>query len=272
MSESNPVTEGIKAAGQIVPDVYKDAVQPAAQASGHALGTLMNVFNLLLAPLERAQIRSQDKTDRLRQKLAEGFEEIPPERRVEPPLEVVGPALEKLKYVTDKELQDMFVGLLLSSMDSDRQAATHPAFVRVIDELSPFDAWMLRQIYAMNFSFAIRHIESEDFMIGDKGGYRLSSYIPCGIIQQGDTSVFDKSRQSMENLVRLGLINLALDDSDKQMLKTLLSGNNVFVMGDDYAFIKSINNMNELLHFYGIKNISLSVLGYDFCRTCIPNS
>jgi len=144
-------TEGIKQVGQVVPDVYKDAVQPAAQAGGHALGTLMNAFNMLLAPLERAQLRSEAKTERLRQELARGFEEIPEERRVEPPLEIVGPALESLKYVEDETLQDMFVQLLIASMDSERQSMAHRAFVKILEELSPSEARALSFISSNAF-------------------------------------------------------------------------------------------------------------------------
>lgn len=98
-------------------------VQPAAKASGQALGTLMNVFNLLLAPLERAHIRSQDKTDRLRKKLEDGADDIPLESRVEVPLDISGPALEAMKYTTDMSLEDLFIALLLAAMNKETQAA-----------------------------------------------------------------------------------------------------------------------------------------------------
>ena len=144
---------GIEKVGE---PLYKDAVQPAAQAGGHALGTLMNVFNLLFAPLERANMRSQAKTERLRRELEKGYEEIPEKQRVEPPLEVVGPALESMKYVEDEKLQKMFIELLLASMDSERQGRSHRAFVKILEEINSLEAKMVRAIAEEEFAIYAR--------------------------------------------------------------------------------------------------------------------
>lgn len=201
------IIEGIKVVGQVVPDVYRDAVQPTAQASGHALGILMNVFNLLLAPLERAQIRSESKTERLRRELAKGFEEIPIERQQEPPLEIIGPALETLKYVEDEVLQNMFVKLLLSSMNSETQSSTHQAFVKIISELSSFDAAMLKRIYAEDIRYAY---EKNVDGIGI-----ICTFTPPGSYTQDEILV----QRSLDNFERLNLIRI-------------VKGYNVVFMGD----------------------------------------
>jgi len=242
-------TEAIKAVGQ---DVYRDAVQPAAQAGGHALGTLMNAFNMLLAPLERAQLRSEAKTERLRQELTDGFKEIPEERRVEPPLEIVGPTLESLKYVTDEELQKLFVQLLVSSMDSKQQSATHRAFVKVLQELNPVEAKMIKQATDNEMTIAVTfesltddtedHLDivvpfaactsdilSLDFEWDEESNaayyYRTNRFSELFVYERG-----------LENLTRLGLIEInqvgkefltdvlpaLLEKSDMGFLRTFL--------------------------------------------------
>ena len=232
--------EGITKAVEVVGEgIVLPAVQPSAQAGGKALGTLMNAFNLLFAPLERAHLRSEAKTERLRRELAKGFEEIPPERQVEPPLEVVGPALESLKYVEDETLQDMYTSLLLSTMDSETQLAAHPAFVRIISELSPFDAKNLKEIYeTIVFS-----------------GRPLSLYSN----PPDDGSVY---RRSLDNFERLKLIRV---DSDlENFVRCSLSDyERTIRLGAPVALMQTPDI---------IKYIEMTNFGQDFCSTCIPKS
>jgi len=280
------ITEGIKAVGK---EVYAD-VRPPVEAAGHALGTLMNVFNLLLAPLERAQIRSQDKTDRLRQKLAEGFEEIPPERRVEPPLEIIGPALETLKYVEDETLQDMFANLLIAAMDRETQGQTHKAFVKIIEELSSYDAWLLKKIYEDESHIAIKH----DEILFQEPYKDLSSFIPFSVIRatcELEENVIGDAERSMDNLVRLRLIELMrvndmyikLAVLDEKAQKKYFLGTLKKHRAEHIEFIELLREsygywedgcvpLDEFISSLETSVIRLSAFGLDFCTACIPKS
>jgi len=291
-------TEGVKQVGQVVPDVYKDAVQPAAQAGGKALGTLMNAFNMLLAPLERAQLRSEAKTERLRQELAKGFEEIPEERRVEPPLEIVGPALESLKYVTDEKLQNTFVQLLLASMDSNKQSRVHRAFVKIIEEINPIEAKMLKEINEGIFSIVVavrtygylrpkrvywvplycaQSIGLDNFL----GGYITQ------LEKRPSVRNFDFYGTSLDNFERLNLIkavecnSAALKDFLKDIipLDSLYFGSAMahidFEYSNDLDIVAHILNENIFTRedvdrmTIEMKQIQLTNFGRDFCQICI---
>jgi len=267
-------TKAIEVVGKDLCDgVVLPIVQPAAQASGHALGTLMNVFNLLLAPLERAQIRSQDKTDRLRRKLAEGADDIPPEQLVEVPLEVSGTVLEIMKYVTNESLEDMFVQLLLSAMNSDTQAAVHPSFAMIINELSPYDAWMLKQFYETKNEIAIRN-PIINMKKDGSGTYLVISHIPFYSLSLADHDKI-KIGRSIDNLIRLKLINLV------RVRKVYLKK---FVLGDEAVsdeqlrrFIEHIqhnlewsgDSIDDFLEQIDSRHIILTSFGLDFCESCI---
>jgi len=273
-----------EAAKEIIKPAYEDLAQPAAQASGKALGTLMNAFNLLLAPLERANLRSEAKTERLRQELAKGFEEIPPERRVEPPLEVVGPALESLKWVEDETLQDMFVKLLTSAMDSKKQSKTHRAFVKVIDRMSSFDAKILEMISNGDILFARVN--------KDETTPELRNFIPFAFFQNGMRSNHLVER-SLENLLGLKLISVnELNQRGTQQI--ILDCINAYMEPEyletcpkDYAnilsFVKEEYSSTFPFDFRSIAyilnreietdlpiaEISFTRFGSDFCSTCI---
>jgi len=286
-------TKGIEVVGE---KLYDDAVQPPAQAAGHALGTLMNVFNVLFAPLERAHIRSEAKTERLRRELEKGFEEIPEENRVEPPLEVVGPAMEVLKYVTDETLQDMFVKLLLSSMDSKKQPATHPAFVKIINELSPYDASLLKELFGNKYKIAAK-------------AWGASQQVPVLLCKQGFDTAIDAST-SLDNLLRLKLIKLnriekddfiaiimedktsvdeffavlnkeigMLDKAFAIDIKNELSADECSIKYELKSFLSQMNNTDssqidktylEVFHeLYEPTYIRITYFGINFCTTCI---
>ena len=79
---TNPIEPIIvDAAKTLANPIYEDAVQPAMKASGKAVGTIVNCLNMLLAPLERAQLASAAKTEAFRKSLEEKYEQIPVDRR-----------------------------------------------------------------------------------------------------------------------------------------------------------------------------------------------
>jgi uncharacterized protein YciU (UPF0263 family) len=249
-----------------VPDVYKDAVQPAAQAGGHALGTLMNAFNMLLAPLERAQLRSEAKTERLRQELAKGFEEIPEERRVEPPLEVIGPALESLKYVEDETLQDMFAQLLIAAMDSERQHRAHRAFVKIIAELSPNDAQILKQIYDNKLRIAIK---DTIYKIDEYSPLATDSYIPISLKNDYDYDEDSLISSCIDNLLRLKIIDIT-HMTYKQFAFNFEKEENILLSQYLEAWSEKIGyDINETWEQFEPSLITITSFGFDFCMACI---
>jgi hypothetical protein len=127
--------------------VYQDAVQPVAKEMGRALGTLGGVINMALAPLSAMvygyETIKQELTSRLEKRLVHTL----PENIIAPKLQVVGPLLDKYKYVHDnEELSSMFVNLLSNAMDKDQVQKAHPSFVNVISELSPDEARLIKII------------------------------------------------------------------------------------------------------------------------------
>lgn len=74
--------------------------------------------------------------------------EVPPERRsTPPPLQMLGPIFEKIKYRDDKGiLYELFEELLARSIDSKRVIEAHPSFIYIISQLSHDEAIMLFEL------------------------------------------------------------------------------------------------------------------------------
>lgn len=72
---------------------------------------------------------------------------MPEQRYVEAPAEIVGPAIEKMKYIDEKSLLwQMFEELLTRSVDKEAVSQSHPAFVHIISQLSRDEAFILAKL------------------------------------------------------------------------------------------------------------------------------
>src|SRR5699024_2908544 len=142
-----------------------------------------------------------------KESLKEEISEMPLKHQQEPKLSVNGSALESTKYyIEDEKLRGLFINLISKAMDDRYNDDVNHAFVDIIKQLSPADAYFLKKInfntlpaarYLLKFE-NIRYIYLNDyFMIDDFFNSKQSSI-------------------SLNNLSRLGLINMP---EDKAMMK-----------------------------------------------------
>ena len=63
------------------------------------------------------------------------------EKRRDPSLAVVGPAIEASKfYIEEEDMREMFANLIAASMDDRLTNEVHSSYVEIIKQLSPLDA------------------------------------------------------------------------------------------------------------------------------------
>ena len=144
--KAGQVTEIANAVAAVVKEVpvYQDAIQPAAQELGKALGTVAKLVNIALAPVSGLvwgyeQIREFTAT-----KVAEKLKGVPEEEIITPKPNVAGPAIEALRYTGHEEsLSEMYANLLATAMTKDKASLAHPAFVEIIRQLTPDEAKIL---------------------------------------------------------------------------------------------------------------------------------
>jgi len=149
MPNKDEIDAAAKAAAEIVKatPVYQDTVQPVAQEIGKALKTLGGAINVALSPIAAMIYGYESIKEKLKMRLEKRLANTPPENIVVPKLQVVGPLLEKYKYVHDSDdLSQMFINLLANAMDKEKVQKAHPSFVNVISGLSPDEARLIRII------------------------------------------------------------------------------------------------------------------------------
>lgn len=153
------VASAVKELSESVP-VYQDLLQPPLKQIGKSLETITKTVNIGLSPLRSLVWGYEQIEDWISTKLVNKLENIPAEEIITPDLLVAGPALESLKFSGhNEEISDFYATLLATAMQKSKASNAHPAFVKMVQQLSPDEAKLLKWLSALS---------------RDKGGYIIN--------------------------------------------------------------------------------------------------
>lgn len=208
---------------------------------------------------QAALLRAKNEIDveNLRNSTLQQVATIPPENVQEPPLKILGPALEASKYyIEEEELRSMFAKILASSFDDRKNSIIHPSFVEIIKQLDITDARILQTLKAK--------------------GYVTDSPIPCmKVVEKSDNGTkiifpiiyfidgsegIDELAPSLTNLERLGLLKIKSDTYSTNDSK--------------YEFIRNNSVVQYLLQKFPEFSVekmcfSITPLGKNFLEVCL---
>lgn len=135
-------TLGINA---LLPEVYRDLLQPASKEIGEKLLSVAKTISIALAPLEGAVWGYEKIKEWLAVKLTKKLAKVSPEKIHPPSMIIAGPTLLQLHFAKDEnELKEMYANLLASAMNSEVSNKVHPSFVQILAQLSPDEAKILK--------------------------------------------------------------------------------------------------------------------------------
>ena len=213
MENENIVKEtALSVAKETAKDVYADTVQPTAKNVGGFFGTLSGFFNhVVMYPLKKLNIRYEQKAIAFEKEMEHKYNSIPEKERVEPQLHIVGPTMESLKYnIMDDDLAELFSNLLVSDMDMRTQNLCTPAFVKVIEQLSPVDARVFKAVFNECAKAETIPICKVDLCkIDDEKRKIRKEYLPLYLVGiEVDRLNPNDVSKSLQNLERLGLLTI----------------------------------------------------------------
>lgn len=139
-----------------VDKVYDDALSPSMKEIGEALKSTVKASRFLLAPIEYvASYRS--RWEKYLKSISNKVEE---KNLIKGHPQIVIPTLEGLNLSYENTLLcDMFVNLLANSVDKTKQDLVHPAFPKIIQQLSHDEAVIL--LYLKKEAYKLK--EQSDF-------------------------------------------------------------------------------------------------------------
>ena len=140
--------------------IYEDAASDSLKEVGKIGVDMIKAFRLFTAPLQLLAAYQ----DRLTKFLNKVRDSVPKENQIEAPASISGPIIERLKYSEDNNpITTLYLSLLSRAIDKKRVSEAHPAFIHIIEQLSPDEALILYFIHKKPF-----FVESVSYYHRDK--------------------------------------------------------------------------------------------------------
>lgn len=137
-------------------ELYKDAAQPALRQVGDSLERVIKATRFILAPLEYLAAQ-HDRWERYLEKISKNVDEV---NMINGHPQIVIPSLEGLNYAEEGSIiTELFINLLSKAIDKTKLDLAHPAFPKIIQQLSPDEAVIL--FYLKKQPYSLR--EQSDF-------------------------------------------------------------------------------------------------------------
>lgn len=232
------------------------------QAIGQTFSDLWQLVigNPVSLAVEKQKLKYKDKLQKYRKSLETKIDSIPQEKQTEPEIQVVAQALDDSKYCLEsEELREMFSSLIANSMNIDFASIIHPSFSKIIQQMSPLDAQMLKIFQEARPRGGIAIV---DYTKKNESGY--TPLIECVPEQMPDNCSQIAAAHSLASLQRLGLIKIHTTSR--------FSNNDRYTVFETSPFYFQLLHEAKKLGFeIGIKKhySKLTALGDDFVKVCL---
>ena len=140
----NELLKAVVQSPRILLEIYGDLAKPGIQQVGKALGTVLGLGNTILLPIQLANEKSRLVLESNLEKYRVKLENTPKEQICPVAPEIGVPIAEKLSYVTNEMIGEMYLELLTRASVSHSASVAHPGFVNIIQNLSPDEAVLLQ--------------------------------------------------------------------------------------------------------------------------------
>ncbi len=171
---------------------------------------------------DKKRLDRQLKLEDYKKKILTEYGKIPEDKKLDPRLSIIGPALEASKFYIDEEiLRDMFAKLIANSMNADKQQFINVAFVEIIKQMSPLDAEILKSFVVQRQQPISRFIEyrrdQEKNLKRDEFFTLVDVVYTTPKIDNLDNLNLIANGVAINNLSRLGLIECSLSQLGERL-------------------------------------------------------
>jgi hypothetical protein len=206
--------------GQVLPEVYRDTLQPAARETGSVLG---RAVRMALAPVRGLVWTWEHAEAWLERSVEERFERrhVPPERVKSPPPQIAAGVTRGVQAAgpePDGTLRDMFASLLATAMQSEGAVRAHPAFAEILSQITPDEARLLRVLARRTPSPILRRVTVSwvEGMLPERAETIFETDpLPDEVGIAGNADLLESY---LDNLERLGLIRLNTESFEQAHL------------------------------------------------------
>lgn len=233
---------------------------PVTTNAGQTFGDIwFLVFGGISHLAEKRKLKYAVKLEKFKNELEEKINAIPEDKRIEPNMQTVAPALENSKYcVESEEIRKAFANLIARSMNQDYSQYVHPSFADILKQMSPLDAQNL-MLFKNENSYPICDIHLSPS--GTQGYNIIFQNLFIANCEQND---YELQAQSISSLMRFGLVDIPAYSSlaDKTRYDAF-EANQLYNMMKN-AVPKEIGKVS-----LEKKKVDITSLGRSFIRACL---
>lgn len=196
--------------------VYDDGLSKPTKVLGNGLSTCLSFLGAIISPKMYEYIQNAEyKKKEIDKRLANKYNTIPEEKRVKPRMNIMGPAVELLKYNLDENyIKDIFINIMSSEMNEEKQDKVLPSYIEIVRQLSKNDSQLLKSFYDLYRSKGKRQFPLDIIKAKQKNeeGYReLEKYVIGKASKEGSVVTLHTIKLNpiiIDNLCRLELIKI----------------------------------------------------------------
>jgi len=202
--DSNPDLVGLGGSAA-AKELYVDLLRPAATELGKNLLTVTELVTIAFGPLRALVAGLKQVEIWLGEALQQRLGSVAPEELQTPASFIAGQVLLQLPFcVGAEQLRDMYANLLASAMKVSVAHDVHPAFVQVIQQLTPDEALVLQKIRRDGRFVLQEELDQHGRCAGDAASLASQFRLYCVAAK---AVVVDQSDAYLENLLRLRILS-----------------------------------------------------------------
>lgn len=201
----------------LVNKVYDDGLSKPVKVIGNGLSICLSFLGATVSPMMYEYIKNAEyKKEEINKKLERKYNLIPEEKRTEPRMKIMGPAVDILKYNLDEDhIKEIFINIMCSEMNAEKQEKVLPSYIEIVKQLSKKDAETLKCLYELykdknKTQFALDIIRAKPKNVED-GYIEIEKQIIGNASQEGTLSsvhTINLEDIVLDNLSRLELIKV----------------------------------------------------------------
>ncbi|MBU1055414.1 MAG: DUF4393 domain-containing protein [Proteobacteria bacterium] len=213
MNQEKEIIDAAKALGlgDLIPEVYRDMLQPAVRQVGEGLAVIAKAVKISLAPLEAGVWGYQQIKEWLSFRVTSILAKKQVKKIQAAPFNIAGPLVLQLIFAKDEpDLKNLYASLLATAMDADDNSA-HPSFVSIIQQLTPDEAKILQYVAKIDEKWPSL---SEDTSVEGYAKDSVDSKFKKWCEEAG-VKKLDGSETYMDNLIRLRIFRHVVGNDAK---------------------------------------------------------
>jgi hypothetical protein len=248
----DPLTgKTIEEVGKLLPEVYKDTLQPAAREVGSVLG---RTVRMALSPARGLAWTWEHAEQWLEEAVSQRFTDraIEVENVVSPRPQLAAGVIRGVQASgpePDPTLRELFANLLATAMQGDRSSQAHPAFAEILTQLIPDEAKILRALARRTRSPVV--LRARALYVEGYIPVPQETFLEAEILsKEVDLVDPDRLESYVDNLHRLGLVRSATESFEHEHLVAAEGG-----FMNDPKRRERWRIVREYLNAYGVEGL-----------------